>query len=143
MKRTPLARKAPIRKAKPGVAAAQYAQRRALAARSGGRCEMEHWAGAWVPCFRRASDAAHIYTRPKNGAARDLVDAVIHACRACHSASEGKLGSLTVRVPLRRAQAAWRLILAHSTLGVDADDRLRIHIGSLGDYPEKGQGIYA
>lgn len=90
----------------------------------------------WKRCGKRPMDTAHVYTRPKCGQARDHVDAVIHACRVCHEASKGKLGTDTVRIPLRRAQAAWNVILRHSKLGTDADDRLRIHIGSVGPYPE-------
>ena len=157
MKRSPIQRKtplrskpteekprAPIRKAKPGVTAAQYAQRTALTIRSGSRCEMERPnLGSWLACGRRAEDSAHVYTRPKCGKARDHVDAVIHACRACHDASEGKLGTSIARIPLRRAQAAWEVILSHSKLGTGEEDRLRIHIASVGEKPEKGVGAYA
>lgn len=133
--------RAPIRKKKPSVAAAQCLQRRALAARSGGRCEMERpnlISGGWVRCGLRAVDPAHIYTRPKCGAARDLLDAVIHSCRPCHERSKGLLATATTRIPLAFAQRAWDAILGHSRLGVDDEDRLRIHIGSVGPRPEKG-----
>lgn len=132
--------RAPIRTKRPAVAAAQYLQRRALSMRSGGRCEMETFApaGAWDRCTNRATDPAHVYTRPKCGAARDLLAAVIHACRPCHEASGGHLATATTRIPLRYAQGAWGAILAYSRLGTDAEDRLRIHIGSVGPRPEKG-----
>ena len=98
----------------------------------------------WIRCTNTGKDPAHVYTRPKCGSARDLVDAVVHACRACHEASGGKIVSNTVRIPLRRAQAAWDAILTHSRLGsgpTEAErlaDRERIHIGSVGPRPEKG-----
>jgi hypothetical protein len=138
MKRTP------IRKKKPSVAAAQCLQRRALVIRSASRCEMEYRVegGKWVRCRNAATDPAHVYTRPKCGAARDLLDAVIHACRPCHDRSKGRLATESTRVPLRCAQRAWDVILAHSRLGTDAEDRLRIHIGSVGPRPEKGTPPY-
>lgn len=143
-KRTALPKNSkPMRKKKPSVAAAQCLQRRALAARSGGTCEMEvATPRGWLRCCNRATDPAHIYTRPKCGTARDLLEAVIHACRPCHDASKGRLATETTRIPLRYAQGAWETILAHSRLGVDAEDRLRIHIGSVGPRPEKGYSPY-
>lgn len=162
-RKTPLRRKAPLRSAKPKagtktatkplrkkrptVAQAQTEQRRIVTERSRGRCEMEVagrflFMRTWDRCKTQAQDLAHVFTRPKNGKARDLPDAVIHACRACHEASEGKLGVNGVRVPLERAQAAWWLILHHSKLGTSAEDRLRIHIGSVGELPEKGVPPY-
>lgn len=155
MKRTPLKRKTPlnsvnpvnprtpIRKKKPSVAASQYLQRRQLVARSGSRCEFEVLShGRWIRCTRRAEDPCHVYTRPKCGKARDLLEAVIHGCRLCHDASKGLLAAGGVRVPLRYAQGAWEWILAYSRLGVDAEDRLRIHLGSVGPRPEKGIAPY-
>ena len=95
-KAQPAKPRAPMRKQKPSGAAAQCLQRKALSARSGGRCEMERpnlISGGWVRCGLRADDPAHVYTRPKCGAARDLLDAVIHACRPCHVRSEGRLAT--------------------------------------------------
>lgn len=143
-RKPPGATRAPMRKKKPSVAAAQCIQRRALTIRSGSRCEMEIRSPdrRWVRCANRAVDPAHIYTRPKCGAARDLLDAVIHACRGCHEASEGRLATGSTRVPLRYAQGAWEAILAHSRLGIDAEDRLRIHLGSVGLRPARGTPPY-
>lgn len=161
-RKTPLARKKPVdlmavlvkaidrsnskrstmRPKKPAVASAQAKQRRELRERSGGLCEMEvpsrfpELAIPWVRCGLKAVDPAHVYTRPKCGSARDHVDAVIHACRGCHDASKGKLGTEFTRVPLKRAQAAWDVIRAHSKLGDD------VHVGSVGPRPEKGHGFY-
>ncbi len=164
MKRSPLVRKtplrskpaeekprSPIRKSKPGVAAAQYAQRRALAIRSGSRCEAElaglHPYGksagsVWTVCGKRAVCAAHIYQRARCGKARDMLEVVIHTCEA-HNVDHLTRNTKGVRAPLAYAQGAWEAILTHSKLGTDAEDRLRIHIASAGERPEKGQGIYA
>ena len=137
----------PIRKAKPTVARAQLAQRKALKLRSEGRCEMERplkvLKTIWFRCRYSAVDAAHIYGRPKCGRARDLPEVVVHACRECHDRFDGRLedGSLR-RAPLRYAQAAWDSILQHSKLGT-GPERLRIHIGSVGERPARGVGIYA
>lgn len=165
-RKTPLARKKPkapspstktrkpMRKAKPGVAAAQYAQRRAVAIRSGGRCEAEidRYASAgplphyteprWVSCSKRATVAAHIYQRPRCGKARDRLEVVIHTCVE-HNVDHLTDNTKGVRAPLRYAIAAWEKILEMSTLGVDDADRLRIHVGSIGERPARGVGLYA
>jgi len=133
-----------MRRQKPKVKTAQAKQRAALALRSGGRCEMETrlMPGIWARCGRWATDPAHVYTRPKCGRARDSVDVVIHACRRCHDLSKGKLYANNRRVPLLFAQRAWNRILDASRLGADFEDRLRIHIGSVGPYPTKGDPPY-
>jgi len=133
----------PMRKAKPGVAAAQNMQRRLLAMRSAGRCEAEWFDGCvWRPCVgRKGVVAAHIYQRAQCGKARDLLEVVIKTCVE-HNADHLHDGRNKVRAPLRYAQAAWDAILAHSKLGVDAEDKLRSHIGSVGPRPERGEGIY-
>lgn len=133
----PRKQRKPMRKAKPSVAAAQYAQRRALTLRSGSRCEAEYEtviAGDWTRCIKRATVAAHIFPRGKCGAARDLIEAVINTC-AAHNIDHFDGRVKGIRAPLRFAQAAYDKIIA---VAKDKESARAV----LGPRPEPGTAPY-
>lgn len=157
-RKTPLRQKSPLRaanpkakkprkaipKAKPSVTKAQRLQRELISTRSEGRCEAEVEsviAGVWYRCPSKATVPAHIYQRPRCGKARDLPEVVIHTC-ASHNVDHLTRNTKGVRAPLRFAQEAWDTILSLTKLGKNQEDRLRIHIGSIGPRPERGFDLY-
>lgn len=149
--KTALRRTTKIKKAKPGVTAAQMHQRRVLAVRSGSRCEFERLCelhgpeemppGAgngfvWIRCNTHPGMVCHIYGRPHCGKARDLPEVALYGCHACHRIFDNHSKS-GVRAPLKYAQKAWDCVVGLSKKNAEGNP-----IHNLGPRPEAGEGVY-
>jgi hypothetical protein len=110
-------------KPKPGVVAAQQLQRRQLAVRSAGQCEMQEQAyigpqapaGIWGRCRNRAVHAAHIIPRRFCAEYRDELVSVVHACERHHREwDDWRTRGKTVRVPEWLHLRIWNLLIERS-----------------------------